>query len=98
MLISIQNIGRLDRSELLSAVDNLSILSLDIAWCYLHLHAVSELPDAEARLLRCEQSFKQSYGQNLERLTALKGSPGSEQGLLARLHLLQVTPEPHARS
>eukprot|EP00092_Neocalanus_flemingeri_P007331 GFUD01007917.1.p1 GENE.GFUD01007917.1~~GFUD01007917.1.p1 ORF type:complete len:590 (+),score=221.00 GFUD01007917.1:891-2660(+) len=77
------------RSELLSMVDNFAILSLDIAWCYLALQTVSELPDAEARLARCEEKFKSSYGNNMERVTALKGGTGGEQALMARLHLLQ---------
>jgi len=77
------------RSELLDMVDNFAILSLDIAWCYLALQTVSELPDAEARLTRCEEKFKASYGNNLERVAALKGSKGNEQTLMLRLHLLQ---------
>merc|ERR1712173_317203 len=76
-------------SDLLGMVDNFTILSLDIAWCYLALQTVSELPDAEARLARCEEKFKSSYGSNMERVTALKGSKGSEQALMLRLHLLQ---------
>jgi len=76
-------------SDLLGMVDNFAILSLDIAWCYLALQTVSELPDAEDRLARCEEKFKSSYGNNMERVTALKGSKGSEQALMLRLHLLQ---------
>jgi len=77
------------RSDLLGMVDNFAILSLDIAWCYLALQTVSELPDAESRLAMCEEKFKSSYGDNMERVAALKGSKGSEQALITRLHLLQ---------
>ena len=77
------------RSDLLSMVDNFAILSLDIAWCYLSVNAVSELPDADIKLARCEEKFKSSYGSNMERVAALKGSQGSELALMARLHLLQ---------
>ena len=70
-------------------VDNFAILSLDIAWCYLANNAVSELPEADSKLLSCEEKFKKSYGTNMERLAALKGSQGSELALMARLHLLQ---------
>lgn len=35
-----------------------------------------QLPDAEKRLLICEQRFKKSYGENLNRLVALKGFSG----------------------
>jgi len=77
------------RSDLLQMVDNFAILSLDIAWCYLSVNAVSELPEADIKLSRCEETFKKSYGNNMERLAALKGSQGSELALMARLHLLQ---------
>ena len=50
-------------SELLEMVDNYAILSLDIAWCYLSCNAVSELPDADIKLARCEEKFKNSYGR-----------------------------------
>ena len=62
-------------SEMLRVVDNYAILSLDIAWCYLSCNAVSELLDI--KLARCEEKFKNSYGSNMERLAALKGSQGS---------------------
>ncbi|KAL0273405.1 UNVERIFIED_CONTAM: hypothetical protein PYX00_006074 [Menopon gallinae] len=77
-------------SSLLKSVDNYGVLSLDIVWCYLNLQSVTQLPDAEERLRQCEQSFQQSYGTNLERLTALKGSTGNESALFMRLHLLQA--------
>ena len=35
------------------------------------------------------KSFKKSYGEDMERVTALKGSPGWEAALYVRLHLLQ---------
>ena len=76
-------------SELLQMVDNYAILSLDIAWCYLSVNAVSELPDADLKLARCEEKFKSSYGSNMERVAALKGSQTNELALMARLHLLQ---------
>jgi tetratricopeptide (TPR) repeat protein len=76
-------------SDLLRMVDNYAILSLDIAWCYLSLHAVSELPLAEERLRACEEKFKESYGSDMERVAALKGSTGNESALLVRLNLLQ---------
>lgn len=76
-------------SELLEMVDNYAILSLDIAWCYLSVHAVSELPDAEQKLAKCEEKFRSSYGRNMERVAALKGSQSNELALMARLHLLQ---------
>jgi len=76
-------------SDLLNMVDNYAILSLDIAWCYLALNTVSELPMAEERLQACEQKFKASYGADMERVAALKGSSGNEAALMARLNLVQ---------
>lgn len=76
-------------SSILDRVDNYALLCLDIVWCYLRLQNVSALPDAESRLRTCEESFKKSYGPNLERLRLLKGGTGKEQALLMRLHLLQ---------
>merc|ERR1712029_495175 len=77
------------RSELLKMVDNYAILSLDIAWCYLSVNAVSELPEADRKLADCEATFKKSYGSNMERGAALKGSQSNELALMTRLHLLQ---------
>jgi len=77
------------RSELVETVDNFAILNLDIAWCYLMLQSVSELPNASDRLDVCERKFKESYGLKLERLQAIKGATGQEGALLMRLHLLQ---------
>ena len=76
-------------SDILTMVDNFAILSLDIAWCYLNLNTVSELPAADERLRRCEAKFKESYGADLERVAFLKGSAGNEMALMARLNLLQ---------
>lgn len=76
-------------SALLPKVDNYALLHLDIAWCYLCLRNVTQIPDAEAKLKQCESNFHTSYGPNLERLMALKGTTGNEAALFMRLHLLQ---------
>lgn len=77
-------------SGLLSSVDNYALLDLDIAWCYLCLQSFSHLPEAEERLQKCHEKFQKTYGSNMERLIAVKGSSGNEACLLARLHLLQA--------
>ena len=59
-------------------VENFAMLALDIAWCYL---TVSELPGAVARLARCGEKFKSSYVDNMVRVTAHKGTKGSEKAL-----------------
>ena len=66
------------RSEILTAVDNYGLLNLDISWCYLRLGNLTELPNAQERLKECENSFKKSYGENLERVMALKGNSSNE--------------------
>lgn len=78
------------KSELLNAVDNYALLHLDVAWCYLCLHCLQELPDASQRLSRCEDRLQATYGRNMERLMVLKGTTGMEAALFFRLHLLQA--------
>ncbi|XP_018565233.1 NEDD8 ultimate buster 1 isoform X2 [Anoplophora glabripennis] len=63
-------------SQLLNTVDNYALLNLDIAWCYLCLESFAHLPEAYERLKKCEEKFHSTYGPNLERLIAVKGTPG----------------------
>nr|XP_006821424.1 PREDICTED: NEDD8 ultimate buster 1-like [Saccoglossus kowalevskii] len=77
------------RSDILNAVDNYAVLCLDITWCYLCLKNINDLPDADARLKTSEQCLKRSYGQNFERLNAVKGDNSRELALFVRLYLLQ---------
>ncbi|XP_018565232.1 NEDD8 ultimate buster 1 isoform X1 [Anoplophora glabripennis] len=77
-------------SQLLNTVDNYALLNLDIAWCYLCLESFAHLPEAYERLKKCEEKFHSTYGPNLERLIAVKGTPGNEEALFMRLHLLQA--------
>lgn len=84
-------------ASILNSVDNFALLCLDISWCYLCLQSVNHLPDAETRLLRCEQCLYKSYGDNLERLHAIKGGASNELALLMRLHLLQGIVAYHRR-
>ena len=67
-----------------------ALLNLDIAWCYLKLGNLSQLPDAEQRLNECEMKFQRSYGTDMQRVVAIKGSADNERALYLRLHLLQV--------
>lgn len=78
------------RADILKVVDNYGLLNLDIAWCYLHLGNMSELPNAEQRLHECEESFAKTYGANLERLNSVKGTADAEAVLLLRLRLLKA--------
>ncbi|KAK9870279.1 hypothetical protein WA026_006366 [Henosepilachna vigintioctopunctata] len=77
-------------SQMLTLVDNYALLDLDIAWCYLCLQSMANLPDAEERLKRCEETLYRTYGPNMERVVAVKGSSGNEAALMLRLHLLQA--------
>ncbi|KAH8304916.1 hypothetical protein KR018_004642 [Drosophila ironensis] len=76
-------------SKFLEAVDNYALLNLDIVWCYLCLKNITQLPDAQRRLSICENNFRRSYGDNYERLYALRGPTCPERALIMRLHLLQ---------
>jgi len=64
------------RSDLLSAVDNVGLVNLDIAWCYLLLGSAADIPEAATRLERCEKTLAKSYGPQMERLLTLKGTTG----------------------
>lgn len=74
---------------LLNMVDNYAILNLDISWCYLSLKSLDALSDVAERLGKSENFFNKSYGNNLQRLYALKGSTGEEIALFVRLYTLQ---------
>ncbi|RDD45242.1 NEDD8 ultimate buster 1 [Trichoplax sp. H2] len=76
-------------ADILNCVDNYANLCLDIVWCYMRIKCLDYLSDAELRLRKCAQCFSQCYGQNMERLTAIKGCHSHEIALFARLHLLQ---------
>ena len=70
-------------------------MNLDIAWCYLKLGNMTELPNPASRLEECESNFVRSYGANLERLSALKGTTGEESVLFVRMNLLQAIVQYH---
>ncbi|XP_050682800.1 NEDD8 ultimate buster 1-like [Leptidea sinapis] len=77
------------RSQILSSVDNWAVLQLDIAWCYLCLRSLQSANDAATRLTRAELAFRKTYGEEHERLIALKGTAENERVLFMRLYLLQ---------
>ena len=77
------------RASILQLVDNYAILNLDISWCYMCMKSLDVLHDVTERLQRSEQFFNKSYGNNLQRLYALKGSTGEEVALFVRLYTLQ---------
>lgn len=65
-------------------MDNIALLQLDIVWCYLCLRSISHIPDADRRLSQCEITLERSYGKNLERVEALKGSAGQLLSIFVR--------------
>ncbi|OWR52957.1 hypothetical protein KGM_213317 [Danaus plexippus plexippus] len=77
------------RSSILQTVDNIAVLQLDISWCYLCLRSLASAGDAAARLARAENAFRLSYGEDHQRLIALKGTNANERVLFMRLYLLQ---------
>jgi hypothetical protein len=96
LLIEAMEEYRKCRLELLKTVDNYALMNLDIAWCYLKLGNMTELPNAAGRLSDCESNFVQTYGANLERLNALKGHTGEESVLFVRMNLLQAIVQYHS--
>lgn len=77
------------QSSIVKSIDNVALLNLDITWCYLQLKSITQLPDAERRLMICEESFKRSYGENFERVKMIKNNDMSERCLILRLKLLK---------
>ena len=96
LLIEAMEEYRKCRLDLLKTVDNYALMNLDIAWCYLKLGNMTELPNAAGRLSECESNFVRTYGANLERLNAVKGHVGEESVLFVRLNLLQAIVEYHS--
>ncbi|XP_049292034.1 NEDD8 ultimate buster 1-like [Anopheles funestus] len=90
LLLEADHDFRLCNSKLLDVVDNYALLNLDIVWCYLCLKNLNQLPDAEQRLKVCELKFQQSYGKNMQRVTAIRGEQSNEKIPLVRLHLLKA--------
>uniref|UniRef100_A0A182KGB1 UBA domain-containing protein n=1 Tax=Anopheles christyi TaxID=43041 RepID=A0A182KGB1_9DIPT len=90
LLLEADHDFRCCNSLLLNVVDNYALLNLDIVWCYLRLKNLNQLPDAEERLKVCELKFQQSYGKNMQRVTAIRGEQSTEKILLVRLHLLKA--------
>ncbi|RVE43543.1 hypothetical protein evm_011801 [Chilo suppressalis] len=76
-------------SSILNTVDNWAVLQLDIAWSYLCLNSLSAASDAANRLARAESAFRNTYGEDHQRLIALKGTAANERVLFMRLYLLQ---------
>ncbi|KAJ8728497.1 hypothetical protein PYW07_006193 [Mythimna separata] len=77
------------RSSILKTVDNWAVLQLDVSWCYLCLRSLTHAHDAHSRLAAAEAAFKETYGEEQQRLIALKGNAANERVLLMRLYLLQ---------
>uniref|UniRef100_A0A182WFB5 UBA domain-containing protein n=1 Tax=Anopheles minimus TaxID=112268 RepID=A0A182WFB5_9DIPT len=90
LLIEADHDFRSCNSQLLDVVDNYALLNLDIVWCYVCLKNLNQLPDAEQRLKVCELKLQQSYGKNMQRVTAIRGEQSNEKISLVRLHLLKA--------
>ncbi len=68
---------------------NEGMVNLDIAWCYLKLGNVTQLPDAASRLEKCKETFDRCYGSQLERLRDDQKASGNEKLLYVRMQLLR---------
>lgn len=77
------------QSPIVKSIDNIALLNLDITWCYLQLKSITQLPDAERRLMICDENFKRCYGDNFERVKKMKDSEMSERCLILRLKMLK---------
>ena len=77
-------------NHLQNKIKEIDVLFYLLAWCYLNIGNLTELPNAQESLKECERNFEKNYGPNLERVKKLKGTASSEEALFMRLHLLQA--------
>ncbi|CAM9622358.1 unnamed protein product, partial [Hapterophycus canaliculatus] len=73
----------------LDAVDNYAYLCLDIVWLLFLMKDMKNLDLASHKLAAVEKGFRKAHGEDLQRLTTLKGEYCAEKLLYVRLHLLQ---------
>ncbi|KAL7518369.1 hypothetical protein ACHAWX_003206 [Stephanocyclus meneghinianus] len=77
----------------MNRVDNYGLLQLDIAWCYLLLRSLDNLPDAIARLDRAEAVLRKQVHSNFVTLALAQAEMGNPIpplcSVFVRLFLLQ---------
>ncbi|KAL7137812.1 hypothetical protein ABFS83_10G118500 [Erythranthe nasuta] len=75
--------------KLIEMVDNVSILQIDMVWCYFMLHDISWLSVAGVRLSRARKGIERAHGKESSRLRVLQGGRYPELALHLRMELLE---------
>ncbi|KAL3511245.1 hypothetical protein ACH5RR_030646 [Cinchona calisaya] len=70
-------------------VDNVSILQIDMVWCYFMLRDISWLAVAGQRLAKAREGIERAHGKGSIRLRLLQGGQCPELALYLRLELLE---------
>ncbi|KAL5697827.1 hypothetical protein ACHQM5_028938 [Ranunculus cassubicifolius] len=76
-------------AKFLEMIDNVSILQIDMVWCYFMLRDIKWLSMAGVRLGKARQGIERSYGKDLSRVRILSGNCCPELALFLRLELLE---------
>ncbi|KAL1547979.1 NEDD8 ultimate buster 1-like [Salvia divinorum] len=75
--------------KLLEMVDNVSILQIDMVWCYFMLRDISWLSVAGIRLEKAREGIERAHGKESTRLRILQGHRFPELALHLRMELLE---------
>ncbi|CAA3021610.1 NEDD8 ultimate buster 1 [Olea europaea subsp. europaea] len=75
--------------KVIEMVDNVSILQIDMVWCYFMLHDISWLSVAGIRLAKTREGIEHAHGKESSRMRALQGGRYLELAPYLRLQLLE---------
>ncbi|XP_047947234.1 NEDD8 ultimate buster 1-like [Salvia hispanica] len=75
--------------KLLEMVDNVSILQIDLVWCYFMLRDISWLSVAGIRLEKAREGIERAHGKESTRIRILQGHRFPELALHLRMELLE---------
>ncbi|EEF30062.1 NEDD8 ultimate buster 1 [Ricinus communis] len=70
-------------------VDNISILQIDMVWCYFMLRDIAWLSVAGVRLEKAREGLERAHGKDSSRFRLLQAGRSSELSLYLRLELLE---------
>lgn len=70
-------------------IDNVSILQIDMVWCYFMLKDIKWLSDAGLRLARAREGIERAHGKDSSRVRILQAGCHPELALHLRLELLE---------
>ncbi|XP_051131703.1 uncharacterized protein LOC127251839 [Andrographis paniculata] len=75
--------------KLIEMVDNVSILQIDMVWCYFMLRDITWLSVAGVRLAKAREGIERAHGKESARLRILQGGRYPELALHLRMELLE---------